>query len=156
MNIREIRRQRVLQLITERFHGVDAQFADAIDRSPTQVARWFMETKNRRPIGEKIARDIEKQLNLARGWLDTEPGAEAPGVQQPLGVYAIKTEVQAELLDLFDHLSDEQQEELLAELNAKKLSNEAVFKRWNTRLKHVSRQRAAEHLPPAPKAKIKA
>jgi hypothetical protein len=154
MDLADNRRSRVRQLIQSRFQGVAAQFAAAIGRSPTQVARWFMAKPHKRDIGEKIARDIEKRLALPRGWLDSEDNNHS--AQQPLGIYAIDLQKQQQLLDLFDHLSEEQQEELLAELIAKKLSNEAIFKRLSGRIKHVTRARAAETLPPAPKPKAKA
>lgn len=58
-------------------------------------------------------------------------------------------------LDLLDHLSEEQQKELFDDLQAKKQSNEAIFKRLSLKLKHVTRERAAEKLPPAPQEKEK-
>lgn len=40
----------------------------------------------RRTVSEKVARDIETKLGLARGWLDTLPGeAKAPTVTEVWG-----------------------------------------------------------------------
>lgn len=150
MDVHDIRRRRVRTLIDTRFDGVDAQFAGAIDRSPTSVARWFIKSKNGRGIGERVARDIERRLRLPAGWLDTEAENHNHAVQQPLGVYHAAPELRARLLDLFDHLSEAQQDDLLFELEAKKASNQAIFQHLSGRLKHVSRERAAEKLPPAP------
>ena len=155
MELHDTRRRRVRQIIEEQFGGVDAKFAARIERSPAQVARWFMDNEHKRDIGEKLARHIERATAQPQGSLDTDVQNGAPVVQQPLGVYNIPPAMQAVVLDLFDHLSEEQQAELLDELKAKKLSNEAIFKKWDIKMKHVTRARAAEKLPAAPKPKAK-
>lgn len=78
-NISDIRRRRVRQLIDQQFSGVLARFANRIGRSANQAARWFMDSpEHRRNIGERLARDIERQLHLPRLWLDSDDGGLAP------------------------------------------------------------------------------
>ena len=77
MDIADIRRENLRQLIKTEFK-TRAEFADKINKSPSQVAMWFMSSKGKRAIGEKVARDIEKRLGLNQGELDLETGKE-PG-----------------------------------------------------------------------------
>lgn len=71
MTITDIRRENLRRLIKERFR-TRAEFADKINKSPSQVAMWFMTSSGKRSIGEKIAHEIEQALNLDYGWLDKD------------------------------------------------------------------------------------
>ncbi|UDL04003.1 helix-turn-helix domain-containing protein [Marinobacter sp. CA1] len=61
------RREAVKRLIDERFGGKQADFARAINRSPSLVWQCLNGHRN---IGEKLAREIENKLRLKPGWLD--------------------------------------------------------------------------------------
>ena len=63
------RRDKILYLITNLFNGSQVKFAEAIKRSPAQVNQWVT---NRRAIGDALALQIERNLNLPIGWLDKE------------------------------------------------------------------------------------
>lgn len=71
MDITEIRRNNLQAYRLEKFKTQRA-FADHIGKSAAQVNKWFLNTKNRQSIGEKLARDLEKKLNLPFRWLDKE------------------------------------------------------------------------------------
>lgn len=155
MGIHDTRRQRLRILINERFDGVDARLATKISRQAAQIARIFATNKHKRDIGEKLARHIERSCGLPSGWLDLDESANHLTVQQHLSIYNIKDSMQTRLLELFDGLTEAQQEDMLEQLQALKKANESVLSELGGRIKTVSRQRAAAHLPPAPKAKAK-
>lgn len=60
---------RVKALITERFNGSQTDFAKAIKKAPAQVNQWLNGYRN---IGNGAAADIERELDLIRGYLDGE------------------------------------------------------------------------------------
>lgn len=77
MNIKDIRRQNVQRLIRDRFNGNQAAFARAIERPAPNVSRMLKappndpdDTSDKRGIGEDLARDVERRLGLAHGFLD--------------------------------------------------------------------------------------
>ncbi|WP_444757167.1 S24 family peptidase [Pseudomonas sp. A014] len=71
MDIYEIRRSNLRELVTERFNGRIAGLAEAIDRAPSYLSRCLTgKTEHRKRIGESLARDIEDRLDLPRFWLD--------------------------------------------------------------------------------------
>ena len=71
MDVREIRRTRLRQLIDSRFGGVDAALAAHIGISASYLSRIFTnKVEHRRNLGEKLARDIEKQCGLDHESLD--------------------------------------------------------------------------------------
>lgn len=88
MTTKDVRRAAVQRIIEDRFHGVVADFARKISRSPAQVWQFM----NDRGIGEKLARDIEAHLELQPGALDSEEPAtpEVLGVLGPDEAQAIK------------------------------------------------------------------
>lgn len=71
----EIRRLRVQELIDTWCDGVDAKFADKIDRSPSYVGRMLYEPgkKGRKNISDVLIEVIESKFNLPPGWLDKFP-----------------------------------------------------------------------------------
>lgn len=100
MDISEIRKHRVAQLIDQRFNGVAADFAAAIGRTPSYVSRMLSSNKHSRGIGETMARSIEQALDLEPGSLDRPlDAAERPPVKQaelpyelePVGVWDDET-----------------------------------------------------------------
>lgn len=74
MSAKAIRRLNLLTLVRERFNGNQAAFARAIGRPAPNVSRMLAEpedsAKDRRRIGEELARDIENRLSLSPGYLD--------------------------------------------------------------------------------------
>lgn len=72
MELADIRRTRVRQIIDDDFAKVDAAFAEAIGKAPTVIYRWFTDKlAHRRNIGEKMARHIENKCGKPPLWLDT-------------------------------------------------------------------------------------
>ena len=61
------RTKRLLYLIERVFGGSQTKFARAINRSNAQVNALVRE---RKPIGDALALNIERTLNLRIGWLD--------------------------------------------------------------------------------------
>ncbi len=70
MEIVDIRLTKIKELISNM--GSQVEFAARIKRKPQQVSSWL---KQEKPVGEKIARHIERELGLEAGYLDKpEPG----------------------------------------------------------------------------------
>ena len=61
--------ERVKTLIEERYNGNQTEFARAVGKAAAQVNQWMNGHRN---IGNGVASDIEKALDLPRGWLDDE------------------------------------------------------------------------------------
>ncbi|MDI2595366.1 XRE family transcriptional regulator [Pseudomonas sp. N3-W] len=71
MEIKDIRRARVRQIIDRDFGGKDADFAARVDKQPSYISRLFTDkAEHLRNIGEKMARDFEKRCGLEPGSLD--------------------------------------------------------------------------------------
>lgn len=71
MDIKEIRKARLRQLINLKFGGVMARLAEAIGRQSSYVARLLAENSDHsRNIGEKLAREIEQACDLPYRYLD--------------------------------------------------------------------------------------
>ena len=56
-------------LLKERADGEQSKLARLLNKQPAQISHWFT---GHRPIGEKVARDIEMAMQLPRGWLDDD------------------------------------------------------------------------------------
>lgn len=69
MDVTDIRRTNLLAYIIDNFK-TRKEFAKHIGKSPSQVNAWFFKPEARKPIGEKLAREIETSLKLPSGWLD--------------------------------------------------------------------------------------
>lgn len=71
MDVREIRKTRLRQLIDSQFGGIDAALAVKIGASASYVSRIFTDkVEHRRNIGESMARKIEQECGLEPGALD--------------------------------------------------------------------------------------
>lgn len=82
MEIQDIRRARLAQLIQEKYEGSQAKFVDETGENQGEVS-GLLRTK---AFGEKKARKLEEKCGLPRGWLDTDPAAEPasePAVARP-------------------------------------------------------------------------
>lgn len=71
-NIYEIRRQKLIELVEQRFDGVRVRFAEHIGRQPDYVSRLLL---GRTRLGERLARDIEERCDLAPRALDGDDPA---------------------------------------------------------------------------------
>lgn len=75
MTIREIRRDRLLELLRdEPGRGKQRSLAKRIGKAPAQVSQWVNRT---RTITEETARDIERTLKRPTGWMDSDPKPQA-------------------------------------------------------------------------------
>jgi|GEM_PF-3692820 len=74
MDISQIRRARLKQLINDQFEGVVLRFAEAMEMKPPQVHRWLTQAKSGQNIREDSARNIESRCGLPRGWMDLSAG----------------------------------------------------------------------------------
>lgn len=67
MDISEVRKCRLLELIDGKFSGRQVDFCTRANLSQAQVSQWLT---GYRKIGEKVARRIEESLALENFWLD--------------------------------------------------------------------------------------
>ena len=65
------RRQNLIRLIDSRFEGNASKLGLICDRSLAQISS-LTRHKEPKPIGEKLARALEVELDLPVGWLDGE------------------------------------------------------------------------------------
>lgn len=114
-------------LIADKFNGIDGRFADAIGRPRPNVSGLL---SGSRPIGEKIARDIESRLNLPPGWLDQDHSG--GGIPDP--VAPVLTPRQTAMLGLFDGLAPSQQEEVMRELEETQRRNAELYEALKKKL----------------------
>jgi hypothetical protein len=71
MDISEIRLNNLNKVLDEHFQGVKAHLANAIGVSPNNFSRYSSTNpKHRRTISDDIAREIERVIDLPRGWMD--------------------------------------------------------------------------------------
>lgn len=73
MDIYEIRRRNLLELIERKYENNRSLFARSVDKNVNTVNLYLTTNeKLRRNIGERNARELEKMASLPTGWLDTE------------------------------------------------------------------------------------
>jgi len=108
-------------LIESKFAGNKAAFARAIKKPPALISQWI---SGHRLIGDASARNIESKLKLGLGWLD----AGSPNIhpQQNENSFPITPRQQA-ILDLFNELTESQQEEIFRSLQEKKYLNNSLI-----------------------------
>jgi hypothetical protein len=71
MDTQQTRVANLRHLIETEFDGVDARLAERVGRQPSYIYRIFTDKEqHRRPLGEKLARDIERACGKPLGWLD--------------------------------------------------------------------------------------
>ncbi len=66
----QIRLQNVKTILRTRFDGKKVRLAEAINRNPVTIQRWFSGEGKGRKIGDKMARLIEEKISLPPGWMD--------------------------------------------------------------------------------------
>ncbi|WP_155419329.1 hypothetical protein [Chromobacterium subtsugae] len=98
-----IRRERLQQLINERFNGNKGKFADFMGKARPQIYRLFSEGEHRRDIGEDMAREIEEKVGLAKFQLDRplEGDAAGDGADADINLQALPAELQELVKDLY-------------------------------------------------------
>lgn len=76
--IHDLYRSKLRQLISQ--HRSQSAFADAIGKSPAQVSQWLSEGARGRHLSPTSARQIEKTLGIAHGWMDQPDAPENPWI----------------------------------------------------------------------------
>lgn len=71
MDVFKTRKDNLRRLIDTRFDGVVLRFAEAMAYKPPHVHRWLTDAASAQKMSETSAREIEQQLGLRRGWMDT-------------------------------------------------------------------------------------
>lgn len=87
MDIRETRRERLLQLLREqKGKGKQRSLGQLIGKAPAQISQWVNRT---RTITEDTAREIEAKARKPAGWMDLDPAAPTvTGHYAPTAVHA--------------------------------------------------------------------
>lgn len=70
MDVHMRRRAAIRRLIDEEFGGVQARFAAAIGKKPAYLYQILTDSIHSKQIGEAMAREIERKLDLREGLLD--------------------------------------------------------------------------------------
>lgn len=74
MDIREVRRERLLQLLHEqKGKGRQRSLGLLIGKAPAQISQWV---NRNRTITEDSAREIETKAKKPKGWMDLDPNAD--------------------------------------------------------------------------------
>lgn len=117
-DIKQIRLENLHLLLNSRFKGNKAALARALKKDKNQT-RFILhpEKSGGRNIGEKQAREIEKELGLDYGWLDSEQIEENNDIQSESE--PPPTERQKALWALFEALPSTEQDKLFRELEEK-------------------------------------
>lgn len=94
MDIYEIRRRNLRTILDSRFDGKVKKLADLMDRQPSSIGRYVPRSGKIKPMGGKIAREIEQAVGLDNNWMDhvhaenLEPAHEMM-IGEPENVYAV-------------------------------------------------------------------
>ncbi|MCC2961417.1 hypothetical protein LK540_13390 [Massilia sp. IC2-278] len=75
MEIQDIRRARLAQLIDERYEGSQARYIDETGENQGEISALL---RTKKSFGERKARKLEAKSNLPIGWLDTPIDRPAP------------------------------------------------------------------------------
>lgn len=96
MDVYEVRRKRLRELIDTRYNKVSAAFAEKHEKQPSYISRCLLPLgkPHRKRIGEDFAREIEKVERLPKGWMDEMVGS-------PVAI-AIKSESELDGLELIE------------------------------------------------------
>jgi len=125
MNIQEVRRSRLRQLIREKFNNRQADFVAATEINQGELSS-LLKTKS---FGEKKARKIELLVNASPGWLDQK-------TDQPEQA-AINTDQDpraALLVEDYFWLTEAEKKKVLAEVKAMADGNRIVIKEMSGKL----------------------
>lgn len=106
MDINEIRRANISELIQNKCAGNKSAFAKLIGKTDSQVYRIFNGGKNGRNVSTTTARHIEERLNLESGVLDT------PSIDSSIIFSDSTPEDAQEMLRIFSALSSEDRKQM--------------------------------------------
>ncbi len=71
MDVYKIRLINMGQILRENFGGKKARLAEALDRQPSSISKYWSENqKNHRNIDDETAREIELIVGKDEGWMD--------------------------------------------------------------------------------------
>ena len=125
MNIQDVRRARLKQLIKEQFNNRQADFIAATEINQGELSGLL----RKKSFGEKKARSVELSVGIARGWLDREsdhaPTAAINTDQDPRA---------ALLVAHFFWLTEAEKVELLRNVKAMADGNRVVIKQLSGKL----------------------
>jgi hypothetical protein len=110
-------------LINTKFAGNKAAFARAIKKPAALVSQWI---SRHRLLGDGSARNIEAKLDLGLGWFDAKVPILTQTADETDTTPKITPRQQA-ILDLFNELTESQQEEIFQNLQEKKLLNNTLL-----------------------------
>ncbi len=110
----DIRRDNIRALVSE--YGTQRALAEAAGLVPAYVSQLI---NGYREMGETVARRIEAELKLSKGWMDTP---HVPGINDNHGAYGrdadTLTPEEAALLDIYRQLPAEERVRLRAVIDA--------------------------------------
>lgn len=116
-SIKETRRERLRSVIdSDRFRGSTAAFSKVMGyQTPSFASRLIsMSPGNWKPIGDKMAREIERKVGLPEGFLDTPPAENNGHHVIRIGDHELTLEpLESQLVRLFKRLSEDSQERLI-------------------------------------------
>ena len=109
-----IRRDVLRALITKQYGGIARQFAIAAKKPAGQI-NDMLATPPRKSFGEKVARQIEKELGLIDGYFDQPITTEQTKVSEPeASRYAVFSPSITEVIQLMETLTHAQQRDVAA------------------------------------------
>jgi hypothetical protein len=153
MDIQDVRRQLLKQLLIERFRDNQTDLARAVQRQQSFISELL---RAKRPFGEKVARDFELKLDLAPCSLDQRPQAFQPlrgqafgsvsspllrqNSEQPIPEHTALTADEQVLLDAYRLLEPEDRDDLITQL----LDRAQKIRRYALKLQRESRRPKGE------------
>ena len=74
MDVYEVRRRRLQEILAGDFKGNQAALASRLERQPDYISRILKapDAKNHKPIGEKFAKLVEEKCDRPPGWLSNQ------------------------------------------------------------------------------------
>lgn len=101
MDIYEIRKSNLRHLITSRGDGKKAKLAGLIETSPAYISQ-ILSAKTKASVGARLARQIERKLQLPNGWMDA---IDHPDPQQSIHADALLKDFNALPPGLQEHIA---------------------------------------------------
>jgi hypothetical protein len=74
LDLKDVRRLNLARILTDRYNGNRGEMASALGYADSFLFRLLSKTtRSRKPIGDTMARKIERTLGCKEGWLDNAP-----------------------------------------------------------------------------------
>jgi len=86
----ETRQRKVREIIRDDFEGRQVDFADRIERPDNYVSRVVSNGENRKGVGERMARHIERRCGKPKGWLDGDVAGDRVEDSKAVTLYGIQ------------------------------------------------------------------